>query len=108
MGMVASRMIKIGFTKIMKALSLAVGLTLYLATCPICAAEKVNTYQVTGPIVELTATKIVVQKNDEKWEIARDPATKVEGDLKVGAKVTVQYRMTAAKVEVKGNEKTTR
>ena len=94
--------------KFMKALRLAVGLALCVAASPMVAAEKVNTYQVTGPIIELTATKIVVQKNDEKWEIARDASTKVEGDLKVGAKVTVQYRMTAAKIEAKGSEKTSR
>jgi len=64
-------------------------------------AESVNTYQVTGPIVELTAGKIVVQKNDEKWEIARDANTKIQGDLKVGAKVTIQYRMSATKVEAR-------
>jgi len=56
---------------------------------------------VTGPVLEVTADKIVVQKGDEKWEIARDGSTKITGDVKVGAKVTVQYRMTAASVEVK-------
>jgi len=29
---------------------------------------------------------IVVQKGDEKWQVARDKGTKVTGDLKVGAK----------------------
>jgi hypothetical protein len=89
----------------MKGIIASVALALWLVASTIGAAEKVNTYQVTGPIVELTATKIVVQKNDEKWEIARDSATKVDGNLKVGAKVTVQYRMTATKVEVKPAEK---
>jgi len=69
-------------------------------------AESVNTYQVTGPILELTASKIVVQKNDEKWEIARDANTKIQGDLKVGAKVTIQYRMSATKIEVKNASST--
>jgi len=69
-------------------------------------AESANTYQVTGPIVELTAGKIVVQKNDEKWEIARDANTKIQGDLKVGAKVTIQYRMTATKIEIKNASST--
>jgi hypothetical protein len=45
---------------------------------------------------------IVVQKGKEKWEIARTPETKVTGELKVGSKVTVEYRMTAATVEAKG------
>jgi len=60
-----------------------------------------NTYQVTGPVLELTNDKIVVQKGKEKWEIARDASTKVTGDLKVGAKITVEYRMTATAIDVK-------
>jgi hypothetical protein len=46
-------------------------------------------------------TTITVQKGDEKWEIARNGKTKITGDLKVGAKVTIYYRMIAAEVEVK-------
>ena len=30
-----------------------------------------KTYQVTGPVLEVTDTKIVVQKGSEKWEIDR-------------------------------------
>jgi hypothetical protein len=60
-----------------------------------------KTYQVTGPIVELTDTKIIVQKGKEKWEVDRTANTKVDGELKVGQKVTVEYTMTADKVEVK-------
>ena len=63
-------------------------------------------YQVTGPVLELTDTKIVVQKGKEKWEIARDASTKVTGDLKVGAKVTIEYKMTATSVEVKSDANT--
>ena len=58
-------------------------------------------YQVTGPLLEVTPDKIVVEKNKEKWEIARDKDTKVTGDLKKGARVTVQYRMTATSIEAK-------
>ena len=60
-----------------------------------------KTYQVTGPVLELTSNMIVVKKGNDRWEIARDADTKVTGDLKVGAKVTVQYRMVAASVDVK-------
>jgi len=69
------------------------------------AAETPKTYQVTGPVLELTATKIVVQKGDEKWEIARSKRTKVTGDLKVGSKVTIYYTMAAEEVEVKDKAK---
>ncbi len=60
-----------------------------------------STYQVTGPVLEVTDSKIVIQKEKEKWEIARTPDTKITGEMKVGAKVTIQYTMTAASVEVK-------
>jgi hypothetical protein len=64
------------------------------------AAES-KSYQVTGPVLELTPTTITVQKGNDKWEIARDGKTKITGDLKVGAKVTIYYTMVAAEVEVK-------
>jgi hypothetical protein len=60
-----------------------------------------KTYQVTGPVLEVRPDAVVVQKGTEKWEIARDSGTKVSGDLKVGAKVTIEYRMTAASIDVK-------
>lgn len=60
-----------------------------------------KTYQVTGPVLELNSDTIVVKKGSERWEVARDASTKVTGDLKVGATVTIQYRMTAAAVDVK-------
>ena len=60
-----------------------------------------KTYQVTGPVLALTDDVITVQKGTDKWEIARDASTKVDGELKVGAKVTIEYRMTATSVTVK-------
>lgn len=71
-----------------------------LAAAPLFA-EAPNSYQVTGPILELTDTKIVVQKGKEKWELARTAGTKITGELKVGAKVTIEYSMTAKAIEVK-------
>ena|SRR5262252_11001718 len=65
------------------------------------APPVLKTYQVTGPVLEVTNDMIVVQKGKERWEVARDSGTKVNGDLKVGANVTIQYRMTAASVDVK-------
>lgn len=60
-----------------------------------------KTYQVTGPVLEVSDTMIAVQKGKDRWEIARDSSTKVTGDLTVGAKVTIEYRMTATTVDVK-------
>ena len=68
-------------------------------------AGPVKTYQVTGPVLEVTDTMIAVQKGSDRWEIARDKDTKVTGDLKKGAKVTIEYNMTATKVEVKEEKK---
>ena len=68
-------------------------------------AGSVKTYQVTGPVLEVTDDMIAVQKGTDRWEIARGADTKVTGDLKAGAKVTIEYRMTATKVEVKEKAK---
>jgi hypothetical protein len=62
----------------------------------------VNSYQVTGPVLEVTKDKIVVQKGKEKWEIAVDSSTKIPADVKVGSKVTIKYEMKAVSVEVSG------
>lgn len=73
-----------------------------LALSPLAqAAAAPDSYQVTGPIVEVTDTKIVVMKGKERFEIARHADTKVTGDLKVGTKVTIQYSMTAKSIEAK-------
>ena len=80
-------------------------LVLAFAAVMICAslvfAAGPNTYQVTGPVLEMKDGIITVQKGKEKWEISKDAATKVTGDLKVGSKVTIEYTMKAATIEVK-------
>jgi len=81
------------------AISLALALGLLALALPAAAATK--TYQVTGPVLEVNDTMIAVQKGKDRWEIARDASTKVTGDLKVGSKVTIEYRMTATAVDVK-------
>lgn len=66
---------------------------------PLFAATK--TYQVTGPVLEVKPDMVAVQKGSERWEVARDGSTKITGDLKVGSKVTIEYRMTATSITVK-------
>ena len=83
----------------MKALMAMMTLAGLLASASLTAATK--TYQVTGPVLEVSDTMIAVQKGKDRWEIARDASTKVTGDLKVGEKVTIEYRMTATSVEAK-------
>ncbi|HET6281062.1 MAG TPA: hypothetical protein VFH73_08850 [Polyangia bacterium] len=87
-------------TKILSTAALA----LFLSTTAAFAGAT-KTYQVTGPVLEVKDDVVVVQKGKEKWEIARTPETKITGDLKVGSKVTIEYRMTATAVEVKGGDK---
>jgi RNase P/RNase MRP subunit p29 len=64
------------------------------------ASAAPKTYQVTGPVLEMTANAIVVQKGSEKWEIARGDAA-VPETVKVGSKVTIEYTMTAKNVTAK-------
>jgi hypothetical protein len=83
--------------------SIVLALSLLLPAFASAAAKK---YQVTGKVLEVNDKTIVVQttKGDERWEIERTADTKIDGDLKVGAKVTIEYRMVAANVEVKSEK----
>jgi hypothetical protein len=73
----------------------------FLLLAPTFAQAATKTYQVTGPVLEVSDSMIAVQKGKDRWEIARDASTKVTGVLKVGSKVTIEYRMTATTVEAK-------
>ena len=79
-------------------------LSFFLATAANAAGPK--DYQVTGPVLDVNNDVITVQKGTEKWEIARDKDTKVDGDLKKGSRVTIKYKMTASSIEVKDTAKT--
>ena len=62
-------------------------LLIALLIAPLCAfaaekpaapkAEKADKYQVTGPVAEVTDTKIVVMKGAERFEVVRNAETKV-------------------------------
>ena len=67
-------------------------------------AGTVRSYQVTGPVLEVTESMIAVQKGKDRWEIARDANTKIMGDVKVGSKVKIMYTMTATEVEAKAEK----
>jgi len=84
------------------AFSLLAAASLALSSALLAAGEK--TYQVTGPVLEVTDSMIAVQKGKDRWEIKRDSSTKVTGELKVGEKVTITYTMTATDVEVKAGK----
>jgi hypothetical protein len=84
------------------AFSLLAAASLTFSGAVLAAGAK--TYQVTGPVLEVTDTVIAVQKGKDRWEINRDANTKVTGDLKVGEKVTITYTMSATDVEVKAGK----
>jgi hypothetical protein len=81
----------------MKRIALAVALAALAGTA--AAAEK--TYQVTGPVLDVSPDSITVQKGNEKWQLARTPDTKTSAEPKKGDKVTVMYKMTATSIDVK-------
>jgi len=87
----------------MKSLPLCVIVFLLAASLAFAAGPK--SYQVTGPVLSLTDDIIVVEKGKDKWEVGRTKDTKVTGDLKVGSKVTIEYKMEATAVEVKDAKK---
>ena len=73
-----------------------------LSVTPAGLAAAPDKYQVTGTVTAVTDSSITVLKGKENFEMARDASTKVSGgELKAGAKVTVQYKIAAASVEVK-------
>ena len=63
-----------------------------------------KTYEVSGPVLEVNDSMIVVQKGKDRWEINRDANTKVTGDVKVGDKVHITYTMSASDIEVKAGK----
>jgi hypothetical protein len=86
----------------MKKIILAVAIVTFLSLRLLAADAK--DYQVTGPVLEVNASYIVVQKGDQKWQIAVDSSTK--GDQpKVGDKVTIHYTMTATEIVTKPAKK---
>jgi len=83
----------------MKTFLMMVGIVMICSSLVFAAGPK--TYQVTGPVLEMKGDIITVQKGKEKWELTKDAATKVTGDLKVGSNVTIEYTMKATTIEVK-------
>jgi hypothetical protein len=83
----------------MKRIVVLAGILMLAASFAWAAAPQ--TYQVTGPVLEIKDDTITVQKGNEKWEIAKDASTKMTGDVKVGSKVTIQYMMKATEIESK-------
>jgi hypothetical protein len=77
----------------------------FLLVAAVAYAAGPRTYQVTGPVMDVKGDVIVVKKGSDNWEVAKNAATKVTGDVKVGSKVTIEYTMTATKIEAKEDKK---
>ncbi len=84
--------------KSLLSLAAACGLLLPFAPAGLAAPSD---YQVTGPVVSMTDTTVVVKKGQENWELAKDASLKAAdgSELKVGDKVTIHYTMMAKSVE---------
>lgn len=68
-------------------------------------AAGAKSYQVTGPVTEVSADSVTVQKGKELWQIVVPKGTKGAEGLKKGDKVTVYYSMTATEIENKDAKK---
>ncbi len=66
--------------------------------------DRPRAYQATGAVLEVNDSMIAFQKQTDRWEVARNSKTNIRGDLKIGAKVTMTYMMTATEVEVKPDQ----
>lgn len=58
-------------------------------------------YQCTGQLREITDNGLTLEKDQEVWQIARDPNTKLGNTVKVGDRVSVQYVVNAVAVDPK-------
>ena len=87
--------------KMKSALSLLGAASLAFSSVAFAGAK---TYEVTGPVLEINDSMIVVKKGNDRWELDRDSNTKVNGDVKVGDKVHITYTMTAKNVDLKAGK----
>jgi RNase P/RNase MRP subunit p29 len=73
---------------------------IFLMTAVAYAAQD-GIRKATGELVKITAENVVIKKGKGEMVIARDASTNVAGNLKVGEKVTVEYKMIATSVAIK-------
>jgi hypothetical protein len=73
---------------IKSALGLAAAITLVLTTVALAADAK---FRADGTIQRMSATMVLVRTSAQDIEITRDAKTKITGELRRGAAVTVMY-----------------
>ena len=88
----------------MKKVVLLISVIFLMAAVAYAAQDGVR--KATGELVKITAESIVIKKGKGEMVIVRDASTNVAGNLKVGEKVTVQYKMIATSVAVKDTKTT--
>jgi hypothetical protein len=80
---------------------MAYGMLVVGLLAAVASAAEVKSYQVTGPVTDVTADSITVQKGKDLWQIGKSASTKGGADVKKGDKVTVYYQMNATEIEAK-------
>ena len=77
---------------------LLVVFALLVTTLAYSAYAAAKSYQFTGAVKTVTGDTFTVQKSaTETWEFTKDASTK--GNVKVGDRVTVHYKMIATEIE---------
>jgi hypothetical protein len=62
-------------------------------------------YVLDGTVTDIKENAFTIQKDNVKYDLTRDAGAMVNGEMKVGSKVTVVYKMTATKIVVKEDKK---
>lgn len=65
------------------------------------ALDSIRPIRITGQVADVRDDVVVIQKGKERWEVARHPGTRIKGELRKGARVTVDFRAVAATIEVR-------
>lgn len=71
----------------------------------IAAGAGTRAILITGPVTDVREDMIVIQKGKQQWEIARGPSTKVRGELRKGALVTIEVYLSAGNIDVREDRK---
>jgi len=72
----------------------------FLLALAVPAPAEPKTVRITGLVSEIRDDMIVIDKGKDRWEIQRTPGTAIKGELKKGARISIEVRMNAASVEV--------
>lgn len=84
------------------------GMALCGLLCVTAALAATRAVLITGPITDIREDAIVIQKGKQQWEIARGAATKVRGELRKGALVTIEVYLSAGTIDVREDKKETK